>query len=107
VFQGRFWSEAIESEQHLLELARYIVNNPVRAGIVDAASDWPWSSMRAALALVRPPRFLATRWLLEQFNRDDNLARTHLATFVADGVWKPPPRLAQARVTVTRERVVR
>ena len=91
LFQGRFYSEAIESEQHLLELARYIVNNPVRAGLVEAAADWPWSSMRAALAIVRPPRFLTTRWLLNHFGQNDDLARTRLAAFVADGTWKPPP----------------
>jgi putative transposase len=90
-FQGRFYSEAIESEEHLLELARYIVNNPVRAGIVECASDWPWSSMRAALALARPPRFLSTRWLLAHFCRGADTARTRLAAFVAEGVWKPPP----------------
>jgi putative transposase len=91
VFQGRFCSEPIESEEHLLELARYIVNNPVRAGLVEEASDWPWSSMRAALALVRPPRFLTTRRLLAHFGRDDQTARARLAAFVAEGVWKPPP----------------
>ena len=91
VFQGRLWSEPLESQEHLLELARYIVNNPVRAHLVDHAADWPWSSMRATLALVHPPRFLSTRWLLAQFGRDDDSARSRLAAFVADGVWKPPP----------------
>jgi REP element-mobilizing transposase RayT len=90
VFQGRFWSEAIESEQHLLELARYIVNNPVRAGLVADAREWPWSSLRAALALVRAPRFLTTSWLLQQFSPNPDTARTRLAAFVAEGVWKPP-----------------
>jgi REP element-mobilizing transposase RayT len=90
VFEGRFWSEAIESEQHLLELARYIVNNPVRAGIVKHASEWPWSSIRATLGEVPAPRFLTTRTLLAEFSRNPDAARTAFATFVAEGVWKPP-----------------
>jgi putative transposase len=37
-------------EPHLLAAARYIVLNPVVAGLVSRAEDWPWSSARAHLA---------------------------------------------------------
>ena len=37
-------------EPHLLAAARYIALNPVRAGLVKRAEDWPWSSVRAHLA---------------------------------------------------------
>ena len=56
LFQGRFKSELVESNVHLLELSRYIVNNPVRAGICQIAADWPWSSYRAAVGTVPAPR---------------------------------------------------
>jgi REP element-mobilizing transposase RayT len=52
VFQGRFKAILVEKETYLLELARYIVRNPVRAGMVRAAKDWPWSSYRAPPATV-------------------------------------------------------
>ena len=47
VFQGRFKGILVEREAHLLELARYIVLNPVRAGIVACAEAYRWSSLRA------------------------------------------------------------
>ena len=37
-------------EAHLLAAARYIALNPVVAGFVSRAEDWPWSSTRARLA---------------------------------------------------------
>ena len=35
---------------HLLACARYVEGNPVKAGLVARAEDWPWSSARAHLA---------------------------------------------------------
>ncbi len=44
VFQGRYKALLVQKESYLLELARYIVLNPVRAGMVPSAKDWSWSS---------------------------------------------------------------
>ncbi len=49
LFQGRFGAVAMD-EPHLLAAARYIAQNPVAAGLVRRAEDWPWSSARAHLA---------------------------------------------------------
>lgn len=46
LFQGRFASYAMD-EAHLAVAARYAENNPVKAGMVARAEDWPWSSARA------------------------------------------------------------
>jgi putative transposase len=46
LFGARFASWAIESEKHLYGAARYVLANPVRAGLVDRAEDWPWSGSR-------------------------------------------------------------
>lgn len=59
VFEARYASTAIETEPHLLEVVRYVVLNPVRAGICRDPADWPWSSFRATAGLDRCPRFLA------------------------------------------------
>jgi hypothetical protein len=40
----------VMDEPHLLAAARYIALNPVVAGLVSRAEDWPWSSTRAQLA---------------------------------------------------------
>jgi putative transposase len=44
VYQGRFRSFPIQEDDHLLTVLRYIERNPVRAGLMAHARDWPWSS---------------------------------------------------------------
>ncbi len=44
LFQNRYRSIAIEKETYLLECARYIESNPVRAKICNNPKDYPWSS---------------------------------------------------------------
>ena len=46
VWQGRFKSFPIQQDGHLLTALRYVLRNPVRAGLVEHAMDWPWSSLR-------------------------------------------------------------
>ncbi len=43
MWQGRF-SSFIKDERYLLECAKYIELNPVRAGLVKKPDEWPWSS---------------------------------------------------------------
>jgi putative transposase len=44
LFQGRYKAEMIEDESYYWTVSRYIHLNPVRAGLVAAPEDWPWSS---------------------------------------------------------------
>lgn len=46
LFQGRFASYPMD-EAHLMVAVRYVELNPVRAGLVARAEEWPWSSARA------------------------------------------------------------
>ena len=73
LFQGRFKAILVEKESYLLELARYIVLNPIRAAISTRINDWPWSSYRATAGQAEIPAFLEVDWLLSQF--DSNMAR--------------------------------
>lgn len=99
LFQGRFTGLPVEDQEHLLELARYIANNPVRAGLCKRAADWPWSSFAVTMGTTTArPKFARTSWLLELFGRDERTARRRLDEFVAEGVWKPPPRRGGPRV---------
>jgi putative transposase len=45
VYQGRYKSFATESDQHLLNVGRYIERNAVRAGLVKQAEQWRFSSI--------------------------------------------------------------
>jgi putative transposase len=44
LYQGRFKSFLVQEDGHYLTVMRYIEGNPLRAGIVKRAGDWPWSS---------------------------------------------------------------
>jgi putative transposase len=47
LWEGRFKSNPVDSQEYLLRCHRYIEMNPVRAGIVNRPGDYPWSSYRA------------------------------------------------------------
>jgi len=59
VFQGPYHDEPVIDDDHLLEASRYIVLNPVRAGLVTKPFDWAWSSYRATAGLGPRPPFLS------------------------------------------------
>jgi putative transposase len=44
LFQNRFKSLVCDKDNYFLELSRYILLNPVRAGMVERLEDYPWSS---------------------------------------------------------------
>ena len=46
LFGDRYGARLIDGEGYLRDVVSYVVLNPVRAGIVDSASDWPWSASR-------------------------------------------------------------
>jgi putative transposase len=49
LFQGRFASYPMD-DPHMMVAARYIENNPVKAGMVLRAEDWAWSSARSHIS---------------------------------------------------------
>lgn len=90
VFQGRFKAILVDREAYLLELARYVVLNPVRAGMVRRAQDWRWSSYRATAGLAAAPDWLETDWLLRQFAKTKAAAQQRYRGFVTAGRVAPP-----------------
>ncbi|MBK1621624.1 addiction module toxin RelE [Lamprobacter modestohalophilus] len=89
LFQGRFKAILVERDAYLMELARYLVLNPVRAGMVLVAEDWAWSSYRAMAGQVPAPDWLQTDWLLGQFANERSQAQVRYADFVRQGVDRP------------------
>jgi putative transposase len=45
LYQGRFKSLPIQTDEHLLTVCRYVERNPLRAKQVERAEQWPWSSL--------------------------------------------------------------
>ncbi len=91
LFQGRYRAILVERESHLLELCRYVVLNPLRAGLVRSADVFQWSSYRATAGRGPTPRFLTTDWLLSQFATRREPARQRYRAFVAEGKGLPGP----------------
>lgn len=60
LFQGRFKAIVVDRDAYLLALCRYVERNPVAAGLVRTAGDWPWSSYRAHVGLAPTPDWVDT-----------------------------------------------
>lgn len=91
VFQGRYKAILVEKDSYLLELARYVVLNPVRARMVRSANEWPWSSYRATAGMTAGPPWLCTEWILSVFSRQKRTAIERYRQFVAEGKNQPGP----------------
>lgn len=91
VFQGRYKAILVEKDSYLLELARYIVLNPVRAGMVRSAKDWSWSSYRATAGQCNVPEFLQVDWILAAFGGRKSTAIERYRNFIAEGKGQPSP----------------
>jgi REP element-mobilizing transposase RayT len=86
VFQSRFRSILVENGSHLLEACRYVVLNPVRAGIYAQPDEWRWSSYRACAGTGPTEPFLSVDALLGHFGETERAARDGYRRFVADGL---------------------
>jgi hypothetical protein len=76
-----------------LELARFIVLNPVRATIVKHPRLWAWSSYGATMGTSPSPLWLTTDGLLSVFGKRRANARRQYRQFIEDGIiaesiWK-------------------
>ncbi len=89
VFQGRYKAILVDKDSYLLALARYVVLNPVRAGMVSDIEDWRWSSYPAKLDQSASPDWLQTDWLLGQFGRHRHHAMAGYIDFVRAGIGLP------------------
>jgi putative transposase len=70
VYQGRFKSFPVESDEHVRTVLRYVERNPLRAGLVRRAEQWRWGSLwrrtsgdaEARALLSDPPRGVPKDW---------------------------------------------
>lgn len=97
LMQGRYGAVLIERGEHLFSAVRYVVRNPVRAGLCTRPQDWPWSSYRGMVGL-EPPGLLAVDLVLELFGETHTIAREQLRAFVEDAseLGESPPSGAVA-----------
>jgi len=91
LFQGRYKAILVDKEDYLLELARYIVLNPVRVRMVRSAAQWEWSSYRATAGLTDSESLLTTDWILSCFADKKIPAQKRYRRFVQSGRNQPSP----------------
>lgn len=100
VFQGRFKAIMVQRESYLLELARYVVLNPVRARMVNEVQAYAWSSYRATAGLAPGPGMAHLQAALEpsfeaaallaMFSPLHHEAQAKYVDFVRAGIGLPP-----------------
>jgi putative transposase len=81
VWQGRFKSPVVQDDDHLRTVLRYIEANPLRAGMVERAGDYRWSSF-AAHGLGRPDDLLDAVVAYEELAATPAVRRRRWSAFV-------------------------
>ena len=86
LFQSRYKAILCEKDSYFLELSAYIHLNAVRAGLVQAPEEYPWTSYSQYVKEVNDDGFTDVDFLLGQFSPDKGLARQEYAAFVANRI---------------------
>ena len=82
VFENRFGAVLQQTEEQLLGTLRYVVRNPVEAGICGSPFDARWTSFHATAGLAPAPAHLRVGEILSCFGRTTDLARRRYIEFV-------------------------
>lgn len=106
LLQGRFKAILVQKDTHLLELCRYIVLNPVRAGLVKNPVQWRWSNYAATTGWIKAPHFLTTDWTLSQFSGSKNEAQARYGKFVCAGAVESPWTEVKGRILLGTDEFV-
>lgn len=95
VFQGRYGAVRVTSDEQLWAVVRYIVRNPVEAGLCEHPDDWPWGSHAAVLG-ESAPSWLDIERLMSCFEAAGGDERLRYAELVS--MARPPLERATSRV---------
>ena len=92
LFQGRFKGVLIQKDNHLLEVCRYVVLNPIRAGMVQSPQQWKWSSYCSTAGKEKPHPGFTADWVLGQFSVNKKKAEREYCKFVneemgGESIW--------------------
>jgi putative transposase len=75
LFEDRYRSIDVVSDEQFVRLLQYVVLNPIESGMCTGPDQWPWSSYGATVGSVPAPRFLDVPGVLRWFDADDDRAR--------------------------------
>jgi REP element-mobilizing transposase RayT len=80
LFGDRFGSNEVFDEADALRVVRYVLLNPVRAGLCRHPREWQWSSYAATTGIRPRPRFLSLDWM------SDFISPTGFAEYVEEAL---------------------
>jgi putative transposase len=84
VLGARYDSVRIRDDHPLLTVFRYVMRNPVEAGLVERPEDWPWSSYAATIGRAEQHSFVNASRILACFEGPPELAAARLHAFVTE-----------------------
>ena len=83
LFERRYGAKLVKDDSYLLELVRYIHQNPLRAGIARRVGDYSWCSHHVYSGVKRKS-WITTDTVLSLFGRDIRSARRRYVAFIGD-----------------------
>ena len=86
LFQGRYKAILCQKDAYLTELSAYIHLNAVRAGLVEDPLEYPWSSYRSYVGVVKEDGVVDGDFLLAHFSEHKEMAREQYGLFVMDRI---------------------
>jgi len=86
LFQGRYKAILVEADEYLHHLSRYIHLNPVKAGLVKNAREYPHSSLNYFMSEIKSPKWLNTNFILSMFDKNVETARSLYGSFVSKDI---------------------
>ena len=94
IYQGRYKSFPVQTDEHFLTVCRYVERNPLRAGLVQRTEEWQWSSLWRRRQRDAKLREILTDWPVDRPN--NWVTRVNAAETTAE--------LEGLRLSVTRGR---
>jgi REP-associated tyrosine transposase len=80
----RFGSRRISDDPDLVSAYRYVMRNPVDAGLAPGVEAWPWSSHAGTIGLIEPHSFVDASLVLGFFGGSREASMSRLRAFVAE-----------------------
>jgi hypothetical protein len=105
LFGKRYWNEPTETEGHLKNAVRYVLQNPRRAGAKGPLRDHPWTSYLPSIGETFGPRRFDRNELLELFGRDPTRAQVEFVAFCDEPAPIRPDEPRRCQVALPKLRV--
>lgn len=104
VFQGRYKDQIVQKEGYLATLFQYFALNPIRANLVSAPEEWPWSGYACIAGLAPNPGFLSSSLVLAEFATESPAQRRERYVARVLSKWDDEDRIV--KLLRSRKRVV-